>query len=97
MIWIVYILYLVKSNVIHVFFIATQSDLMLFSIYIPSVYLHTGRYHVKYLWTKHNTYVNNVAQLKLITLEHVNMARAKHIFTCEHCMISQLDDFIIFL
>ena len=50
------------------------SELMLFDIYVPRLNLRTGRYHVKYIWTKRDTLVEGVAQLKLIILEHVNTA-----------------------
>ena len=50
------------------------SELMLFDIYVLRLNLHTGRYHVKYIWIKHDTHVEGVMQLKLVILEHVNMA-----------------------
>ena len=56
--------------------------------------LHTGRYHVKYVWTERDTYVDGVAQLKLVIFEHVTMAWTIYTLTCEHCMICQFDDYL---
>ena len=69
-------------------------ELMLFDICVPRLNLHIGRYHVKYIWTEHDTHVEGVAQLKLIILEHVNMTWTIYILTCEHCMICQFDDYL---
>ena len=69
------------------------SELM-FDIYIPRLNLLTGRYNVKYIWTKHDTHVEGVVQLKLIILAHVNMVWTIYILTCEHCMICQFDDYL---
>ena len=64
------------------------------SIYVPRLNLHTGRYHVKYIWTKRDTYVKGVAQLMLVILEQVNMAWTIYALTCEHCMICQFGDYL---
>ena len=73
-----------------------MSDLMLFDIYVPRLNLHTDRCHVKYIWTKRDTHVEGVAQLKLVIglLTHVNMAWTIYTLTCEHCMICQFDDYL---
>ena len=78
------------------YFTLVLSELMLFDIYVPRLNLHIGRYHVKYigLWTERDTHVEGVAQLKLIILEHVNMAWTIYTITCEHCMIYQFDDYL---
>ena len=67
---------------------------MLFDIHVPILNLHTCRYHVKYIWAKRDTHVEGVAQLKLVTLEHVNMAWIIYTLTCEHCKICQFDDYL---
>ena len=76
------------------YFTLLLSELMLFDIYIPRLNLHTGRYNVKYIWTKRDTHVEGVVQLKLIILDHVNMAWTIYNLTCEHCMIRQFDDYL---
>ena len=76
------------------YFTLLQLELMLFDIYVNRLNLHTGRYYVKYLWTKRDTHVEDVAQLKCVTLEHVNMAWTIYNLTCEHCMICQFDDYL---
>ena len=70
------------------------SELMLFDIYVSRLNLHTGRYHVKYIWNKRDIHVIVIAQLKLIILEHVNMAWTIYTLTCEHCIICQLNDYL---
>ena len=55
------------------YFTLLLSELMSFDIYVPRLNLHTGRYHVKYIWTKRDTHVEGVAQLKHVILKHVNM------------------------
>ena len=82
------------NSVLFAYFTLLLSELMLFYIYVPRLNLHIGRYLVKYIWTKHDTHVEVVAQLKLIILDHVNMAWTIYILTCEHCMICQCDDYI---
>ena len=76
------------------YFTLLLSELMLFDIYVPRLNLHTGRYHVKYIWNERDTHVEGVAQLKLVILDHVNMAWTIYILTCEHCMICQFDDYL---
>ena len=76
------------------YFTLLLSDLMLFEIYVPRLNLHTGRYHMKYIWIKRHTHVEGVAQLKLVVLDHVNMAWTMYILTCEYCMICQFDDYL---
>ena len=66
---------------------------MLLDIHVSILNLRTGRYHVKYMWTKRNTHVG-VAQLKLVILEHVNKAWTIYTLACEHCMICQFDDYL---
>ena len=56
------------------YFTLLLSELMLFDIYVPRLNLHTGRYRVKYIWSKRDTHMEGVAQLKLVILEHVKMA-----------------------
>ena len=63
------------------------SKKMLFSIFVPMLNSYTCRYHVKHTWPKHDTPVIVIAQLKLIILEHVNMAWTMYILTGEHCVI----------
>ena len=69
---------------------------MLLDIYVPRLNLHTGRYHVKYIWTEHDTHVEGVAQLKLVILDHVSMAWTIYTLTCEHCIICQFDNYLFF-
>ena len=75
------------NKMLFTYFTLLLSELMLFDIY-------AGRYHVKFIWTKRDTHVEGVAQLKLVILEHVNMAWTIYILTCEHCMICQFDDYL---
>ena len=70
------------------------SELMLFDIYVPRLNLHTGRYHVNYIWNERDTHVEGVAQLKLIILDYVNMAWTIYTLTCEYCLICQFDDYL---
>ena len=51
---------------------------------------------MKYIWTKHDTHQEGVVQLKLVILEHVNMAWTIYTLTHEHCMICQFDDCLYF-
>ena len=44
------------------------SELMLFDVYVPRLNLHTGRYHVNYIWNERDTHVEGIAQLKLILI-----------------------------
>ena len=76
------------------YFTLLLSELILLDTYVPRMSFHTGRYHVKYIWTKRDTHVEGVAQLKLVILEHVNMTWTIYILTCEHCMICQFDDYL---
>ena len=76
------------------YFTLLLSELMLFDIYVPRLNLHTGRYHVKYIWNERDTHVEGVAQLKLIILDHVNMAWTIYILTCEHCVICHFDEYL---
>ena len=69
------------------YFTLLLPELMLLDIYVPRLNLHTGRYHLKYIWTKRDTHVESVAQLKLVLLEHVNMVWTAYTLTCEHCMM----------
>ena len=62
------------NSMLFAYFILLLSDLKLFDIYVRRLNLHTGRYHVKYIWNKRDTHVEGVAQLKLVVLEHVIMA-----------------------
>ena len=82
------------NSILFAYFTLLMSELILFNIYVPRLNLHTGRYHVKYIWTKRDTHVESVAQLKLFILDRVNMAETIHILTCEHCMIYQFDDYL---
>ena len=66
------------NSMLFAYFILLLSELMLFDIYVPRLNLHTDRYHVKYIWTKRDTHVEGVAQLKLVKLDHVNMAWTIH-------------------
>ena len=54
------------------YFTLLLSELMLFDIYVPRLNLHTVRYHVKYKWTKRDNHVEDVAQLKLVILDHIH-------------------------
>ena len=49
---------------------------------------------MKYIWNKRDTHVEGVVQLKLVILDHVNMAWTIYTLTCEHCMICQFDDYL---
>ena len=82
------------NSMLFTYFTLLLSELMLFDIYVPRLNLHTGRYHVKYIWNKRDTHVEGVAQLKLAILDHVNMAWTIYILTCEHCIICQFDDYL---
>ena len=84
------------SSMLFAYFTLLLSELMLFDIYVLRLNLHIDRYHVKYiiLWTKRDIHVEGVAQMKLIILDHVNMAWTIYILTCEHCMICQFDDYL---
>ena len=82
------------NSMLFAYFTLLLSELMLFDIYVPRLKLHTDRYHVKYRWTKRDTHVEGFAQLKLVILDHVNMAWTIYILTCEHCMICQFDDYL---
>ena len=82
------------NSMLFTYFTLLLSELMLFDIYVPRLNLGTGRYHVKYIWTKRDTHVEGVAQLKLVILEHVNKAWTIYTLTCEHCMICQFDDYL---
>ena len=62
------------NSMLFAYFTLLLSELMLFDIYVPRLNLHTGRYHVKYTWNERDTHVEGVAQLKLVILDHVNMA-----------------------
>ena len=62
------------NSMLFAYFTLLLSELMLFDIYVPRLNLHTSRYHVKYIWTERDTHVEGVAQLKLVILDHVNMA-----------------------
>ena len=84
----------VLNSMLFAYFTLLLSELMLCHIYVPRLNLHTSRYHVKYIWTKCDTYVEGVAQLKLVTLKHVNMAWTMYTLTCEHCMMCQFDDYL---
>ena len=66
--------YTLLNSMLFAYFTLLLSELMLFDIYVPRLNLHTGRYHVKYIWTERDTLVEGVAQLKLIILDHVDMA-----------------------
>ena len=93
--WIVYILHFVELNVIRILHIATvRVDVVWHLGYVPRLNLRTGRYYVKYIWTKRDTNVESVAQLKLIILDHVNMTCAIYTLTCKHCMICQFDNYL---
>ena len=76
------------NSMLFAFFTLLLSELMLFDIFVPRLNLHTGRYHAKYIWTKRDTYVEGVAQLKLAILKHVTMSWTIYTLTCERCMIS---------
>ena len=67
---------------------------MLFSTYKLKLNLHISRYHVKYLWTKCDTHMVMIAQLKLIILKHVNMAWIMYILTCEYSVIYLFDEYL---
>ena len=82
------------NSMLFAYFTLLLSELMLFDIYVPRLNLYTGRYHVKYIWTKRDTHVEDVAQLRLIILDHANMVWTTYILTCEHCMICQFDDYL---
>ena len=82
------------NSMLFAYFTLLLSELMLFDIYVPRLNLHTGRYHVKYIWTKRDTHVEGVAQLKLVILDYVNMAWTIYTLTCEYCMICQFDDYL---
>ena len=75
------------NSMLFAYFTLLLLELMLFDFYVLKFNLHTGRYHVKYIWTKRDTHVEGIAQLKLIILEHVNMAWTIYTLICEHCMI----------
>ena len=75
------------NSMLSAYFTLLLSELMLFDIYVPRLNSHTGKYHVKYKWTKRDTHVEGVAQLKLIILNHVHMAWIIYTLTSEHCMI----------
>ena len=66
--------YTLLNSMLFAYFTLLLSELMLFDIYVPRLNLHTGRYHVKYIWNERDTHVEGVAQLKLVILDHVNMA-----------------------
>ena len=74
------------NSMLFAYFTLLLSELMLLDIYVPRLNLRTGRYHVKYIWTKRDTHVEGVAQLKVVIPEHVNMAWTIYILTCENCM-----------
>ena len=82
------------NSMLFAYFTLLLSELMLFDIYIPRLNLHTDKYHVKYIQTKCDTHMEGVAQLKLVILEHVNMAWTIYTLTCKHCMIGQFDDYL---
>ena len=82
------------NSLLFAYFTLLLSELMLFDIYVPRLNLHTGRYHVKYIWTKHDIHLHGVAQLKLVRLKHVNMAWTIYTLTCENCLICQFDDYL---
>ena len=82
------------NSMLFAYFTLLLSELMLFDIYVPRLNLHTDRYHVKYIWTERDTHVESVAQLKLVILNHVNMAWTIYTLTCEHCMICQFDNYL---
>ena len=82
------------NSMLFAYFTLLLSELMSFDIYVPRLNLHTGRYHVKYIWTKRDTRVEGVAQLKLVILKHLHMARTIYTLTCEHYMICQFDDYL---
>ena len=82
------------NSMLFAYFTLLLSELMLLDIYVSRLNLHIGRYHVKCIWTKRDTQVEGVAQLKLIKLDHVNMAWTMYILTCEDCMICQFDDYL---
>ena len=84
---------LLLNSMLFAYFTLLLSELMLFDIYVPRLNLHIGRYHMKNIWTKRETHVEGVAQLKLVILEHVNMAWTTYTLTCEHCVICQLDEY----
>ena len=54
----------VFNSMLLIYITLLLSKLMLFDIYVPRLNLHTGRYHVKYIWTKRDTHVESVAHLK---------------------------------
>ena len=75
------------NSMLFAYFTLLLSELMLFDTYVPRLNLHMGRYYVKYIWTKRDSHVEGVAQLKLVILKHVNMTWTIYILTCEHCKI----------
>ena len=82
------------NSMLFAYFTLLLSELMLFDICVLRLNLHTNRYNVKYIWTERDSYVEVVAQLKLIILKHVNMVWTIYILTCEHYMICQFDDYL---
>ena len=82
------------NSILFAYFTLLLSELMLFDICVLRLSLHTGKYHVKYIWTKPDTHVKGVAQLELVIIEHVNMAWIIYTLTCEHCMICQFDNYL---
>ena len=63
------------NSMLFAYFTLLLSELKLFDIYVPRLNLHTGRYHVKYIWTERDTHVEGVAQLKPIIFDHMNLTR----------------------
>ena len=82
------------NSMLFAYFTLLLSELILFDIYVPRLNLHTGRYHVKHIWNKRDTHVEGVAQLKLVILDHVNMAWTTYILICEHCVIYNFDEYL---
>ena len=82
------------NSMLFAYFTLLLSELMLFDTYVPRLNLHMGRYYVKYIWTKRDSHVEGVAQLKLVILKHVNMTWTIYILTCEHCKIWQFDNYL---
>ena len=50
------------NSMLLAYFTLLLSELMLFDIYVPRLNLHTGRYHIKYIWTECDTHVECVTQ-----------------------------------